>query len=163
MSVENIPNVKGSRFTFLVKDMKEYLITRRNMTSFFILEIPETGIEPHHCEKEFASTSNRQVFCSKECCYEARQDKTKADRETTIIIVNVYVLCVAAHAGLHSVSRNSAPRDYKKVNSNKKTLEFYHKKQEEKALCKDLSETKEQLSDMNSCVDDIVRNDIVYS
>ena len=27
------------------------------------------------------SLSNRQIFCSKDCCYQARQDKTKADRE----------------------------------------------------------------------------------
>ena len=38
----------------------------------------------------------------------------------------------------------------KKVNHNKKTLEFYHKKQKEKALCKDLLQTKEQVSDTNS-------------
>ena len=26
-------------------------------------------------------TSNRQIFCSKDCCYQARQDQKKADRE----------------------------------------------------------------------------------
>ena len=37
-----------------------------------------------------------------------------------------------------------------KVNHNKKSLEFYHKKQKEKTLCKDLLQTKEQVSDTNS-------------
>ena len=43
-------------------------------------EIVKTKVCPH-CQKEFTPTSNRQVFCSKDCCYQARQDKTKADRE----------------------------------------------------------------------------------
>ena len=43
-------------------------------------EIVKTKICPH-CQKEFVPTSNRQIFCSKDCCYQARQDKTKADRE----------------------------------------------------------------------------------
>ena len=36
------------------------------------------------------------------------------------------------------------------TNRNKKTLEFYYKKQKEKELCKDLLQTKEQVSDTNS-------------
>ena len=43
-------------------------------------EIVKTKVCPH-CGKEFTPTSNRQIFCSKDCCYQARQDKTKADRE----------------------------------------------------------------------------------
>ena len=43
-------------------------------------EIVKTKVCPH-CQKEFIPTSNRQIFCSKDCCYQARQDKTKADRE----------------------------------------------------------------------------------
>ncbi len=34
-----------------------------------------------HCGKEFTPASNRQIFCSDECCYQARQDKKKAERE----------------------------------------------------------------------------------
>ena len=37
-----------------------------------------------------------------------------------------------------------------KINHNKKSLEFYHKKQKENALCKDLSQTKEPVSSTNS-------------
>ena len=36
------------------------------------------------------------------------------------------------------------------TNRNKKTLEFYYKKQKEKELCKDLLQTNEQVSDTNS-------------
>ena len=43
-------------------------------------KIVKTKVCPH-CQTEFVPTSNRQVFCSKDCCYQARQDKTKADRE----------------------------------------------------------------------------------
>lgn len=78
-------------------------------------EIVKTKVCPH-CQKEFIPTSNRQIFCSKDCCYQARQDKTKADREAEkaiIIIVSVYVLCVAVPTGLHTVSRNSAQRNVK--------------------------------------------------
>lgn len=78
-------------------------------------EIVKTRVCPH-CGKEFTPTSNRQIFCSKDCCYQARQDKTKADREAekeVIIIVSVYVLCVAVLTGLHTVSRNSVPRNVK--------------------------------------------------
>ncbi len=71
--------------------------------------VVKTKVCPH-CQTEFTPTSNRQVFCSKDCCYQARQDKTKADREAKkviTIIVSVYVLCVAVPTGLHTVSRNS--------------------------------------------------------
>ena len=34
-----------------------------------------------HCNKEFTPTSNRQIFCSKECRKQAGKDKKKADRE----------------------------------------------------------------------------------
>ena len=44
-------------------------------------EIVKTKVCPHCQKKEFIPTSNRQIFCSKDCCYQARQDKTKADRE----------------------------------------------------------------------------------
>ena len=31
-----------------------------------------------HCGREFTPASNRQIFCSDECCYQARQDKIRA-------------------------------------------------------------------------------------
>lgn len=41
-------------------------------------EIAKKKICPH-CSKEFTIASNRQIFCSKKCCYQARQDKAKAE------------------------------------------------------------------------------------
>ena len=40
-------------------------------------EIAKKKICPH-CGREFTIASNRQIFCSKKCCYQARQDKAKA-------------------------------------------------------------------------------------
>ena len=49
-------------------------------------EIVKKKVCPH-CGKEFTPASNRQIFCTKECCNQARQDKVKADRvgETRIV------------------------------------------------------------------------------
>lgn len=41
-------------------------------------EIAKKKICPH-CGREFTIASNRQIFCSKKCCYQARQDKAKAE------------------------------------------------------------------------------------
>lgn len=46
-----------------------------------------------------------------------KADKTKADREAKkaiTITVSVYVLCVVVPTGLHTVSKNSAPRNVKR-------------------------------------------------
>ena len=78
-------------------------------------EIVKTKVCPH-CNKEFIPTSNRQVFCSKECCYQARQDKrkqTEKQNEEITITDSVYVLCVAIPIGLHTANRNSAPKNAK--------------------------------------------------
>ena len=81
-------------------------------------------------KKEFVPTSNRQIFCSKDCCYQARQDQKKADRgsrkEEIIIIVSVSVLCVAVpFTGLcHTVSRNSVPRNVKSKTTTRNLWNF---------------------------------------
>ena len=115
-------------------------------------EIIKKKICPH-CGKEFTPTSNRQVFCSKKCCYQARQDKTKADREAEkgdhYYRQRVCAVCGSAYWPTHS-QQKFCSEECKKINHNKKTLEFYHKKQKEKTLCKDLLQTKEQVSDTNS-------------
>ena len=106
-----------------------------------------------HCNKEFIPASNRQIFCSKDCCYQARQDKVKADREaekgTHYYRQRECAVCGKVYWPTHS-QQKFCSEECQKVNHNKKTLEFYHKKQKEKALCKDLSQAKEQVSDMNS-------------
>ena len=94
-------------------------------------EIVKTKICPH-CQKEFVPTSNRQIFCSKDCCYQARQDKTKADREaekgnhyyrqrvcavcgsTSVSYTHLDVYKrQAVPTGLHTVNRNSVPKNVK--------------------------------------------------
>ena len=115
-------------------------------------EIVKAKVCPH-CQKEFVPTSNRQIFCSKDCCYQARQDKTKADREAEkgnhYYRQRVCAVCGSTYWPTHS-QQKFCSEECKKVNHNKKTLEFYYKKQKEKELCKDLLQTKEQVSDTNS-------------
>ena len=115
-------------------------------------EIVKTKICPH-CQKEFVATSNRQIFCSKDCCYQARQDQKKADREAEkgnhYYRQRVCAVCGSTYWPTHS-QQKFCSEECKKVNHNKKTLEFYYKKQKEKELCKDLLQTKEQVSDTNS-------------
>lgn len=43
-------------------------------------EIVKTKICPH-CGQEFTPASNRQIYCSKDCWGQARQDQKTADRE----------------------------------------------------------------------------------
>ena len=115
-------------------------------------EIVKTKICPH-CQKEFVPTSNRQIFCSKECCKQARKDKAKADREAEkgdhYYRQRKCEVCGSLYWPTHS-QQKFCSEECQKANHNKKTLEFYHKKQKEKALCKDLSQTKEQVSSTNS-------------
>ena len=106
-----------------------------------------------HCGKEFTPASNRQVFCSKECCKQARQDKVRADREAEkgdhFYRQRKCEVCGKLYWPAHS-QQKFCSEECIRVNHNKKTLEFYHKKQKEKALCKDISQTKEQVSSTNS-------------
>ena len=115
-------------------------------------EIVKTKICPH-CQKEFVPTSNRQIFCSKDCCYQARQDKTKADREAEkgnhYYRQRVCAVCGSTYWPTHS-QQKLCSEECQKQNHNEKSLEFYHKKQKEKSECKDLLQTKEQVSDTNS-------------
>ena len=94
-------------------------------------EIIKMKICPH-CGKEFTPTSNRQVFCSKDCCYQARQDKTKADREAEkgdhYYRQRVCAVCGSTYWPTHS-QQNFCSEECKKETHNKKTLEFYYKKQ----------------------------------
>lgn len=96
-------------------------------------EIVKTKVCPH-CQKEFIPTSNRQIFCSKDCCYQARQDKTKADREAEkgnhYYRQRVCAVCGSTYWPTHS-QQKFCSAECKKVNHNKKTLEFYYKKQKD--------------------------------
>lgn len=115
-------------------------------------EIIKKKICPH-CGKEFTPTSNRQIFCTKDCCKQSRQDKVKAERKKEkgdhFYRQRKCEVCGKLYWPTHS-QQKFCSNECIRVNHNKKTLEFYHKKQKEKALCKDLSQTKEQVSDTNS-------------
>ena len=94
-----------------------------------------------HCQKEFVSTSNRQIFCSKDCCYQARQDQKKADREAEkgnhYYRQRVCAVCGSTYWPAHS-QQKFCSEECQKQNHNEKSLEFYHKKQKEKSGCNDL-------------------------
>ena len=96
-------------------------------------EIIKKKICPH-CGKEFTPTSNRQIFCSKDCCYQARQDKTKADREAEkgdhYYRQRVCAVCGSTYWPTHS-QQKFCSEECQKINHNEKSLEFYHKKQKE--------------------------------
>ena len=115
-------------------------------------EIVKTKVCPH-CQKEFIPTSNRQIFCSKDCCYQARQDKTKADREAEkgnhYYRQRVCAVCGSTYWPTHS-QQKLCSEEYQKQNHNEKSLKFYHKKQKEKSKCNDLSQMKELVSSTNS-------------
>ena len=99
-----------------------------------------------HCNKEFTPTSNRQIFCSKECRKQAGKDKKKADREMGrgdhYYRQRKCEVCGSLYWPTHS-QQKFCSEECKKVNHNEKSLEFYHKKQKEKAVCNDLSQMKE--------------------
>ena len=115
-------------------------------------EIVKTKVCPH-CQKEFEPTSNRQIFCSKDCCYQARQDQKKADREAEkgnhYYRQRVCAVCGSTYWPTHS-QQKLCSEECQKQNHNEKSLEFYHKKQKEKSKCNDLSQMKEPVSSTNS-------------
>lgn len=90
-----------------------------------------------HCGKEFIPTSNRQVFCSKECCYQAGQAKKKAEREAErgdhYYRQRVCSVCGRMFWPTHS-QQTLCSEECRKKRHNEVTLEFYHKKQAEKKL-----------------------------
>ena len=75
-------------------------------------EIIKTKTCPH-CGKMFTPTSNRQLFCSRDCWNQARQEQRKRlekPREEVITTGNVPVPYVGIPTGLHTASRNFVPR-----------------------------------------------------
>ncbi|MFZ1645605.1 MAG: recombinase, partial [Blautia wexlerae] len=88
-----------------------------------------------------------------DCCYQARQDKTKADREAEkgnhYYRQRVCAVCGSTYWPAHS-QQKFCSEECQKQNHNEKSLEFYHKKRKEKSECKDLLQTKELVSSTNS-------------
>ena len=118
-------------------------------------EIVKKKVCPH-CGTEFVPTSNRQIFCSDDCCYQARQDKKKADREAER--GNHYyrqrkcAVCGKLYWPTHS--QQTLCSDECKAEKNKIRQHNYYKRKQEKEKSQwiDLSQTKEQVLTTNSSV-----------
>lgn len=93
-------------------------------------EIIKTKTCPH-CGKMFTPTSNRQLFCSRECWNQARQEQKKADREaergTHYYRQRTCAVCGHSYWPTHS-QQEFCSDECRRINHNRKTLEFYHKK-----------------------------------
>ncbi len=105
-----------------------------------------------YCGKEFTPTSNRQIFCTKECRYQSSQMQKKTEREKERN--NHYyrqrqcAVCGDDFWPTHS-QQILCSDECKKLNHNRKSLEFYHKKKLEENLCKNILQTNGQASDIN--------------
>ena len=90
-----------------------------------------------HCGKEFIPTSNRQVFCSKECRYQAEQAEKKAKREAERGD-HYYRQRKCAVCGKlfwpNSSGQTVCSEECRKKHHNEYSLEWWHKKQAEKEL-----------------------------
>ena len=95
-------------------------------------EIIKTKTCPH-CGKVFTPTSNRQLFCSRECWNQARLEQKKADREaergTHYYRQRACAVCGHSYWPTHS-QQEFCSEECRRINHNRKTLEFYHKKKE---------------------------------
>ena len=106
-----------------------------------------------HCGKEFVPASNRQAFCSKDCCYQARQEKKKVEREaergTRYYRQRNCAVCGSLYWPINS-QQKFCSEECQRVNHNRKTLEFYHKKKEkERMICRNSSQTNGQACSMS--------------
>lgn len=88
-----------------------------------------------HCGVEFTPTSNRQVFCSKACCYQARQGQKKAEREaergSNYYRQRKCEVCGKVYWPTHS-QQTLCSEECRRKRHNEVTLAFYHRKQSEK-------------------------------
>ena len=93
-------------------------------------EIIKTKTCPH-CGKVFTPTSNRQIFCSRDCWNQSRQEQKKADREAErgnhYYRQRACAVCGHSYWPTHS-QQEFCSDECRRIDHNKKTLEFYHKK-----------------------------------
>ena len=115
-------------------------------------EIVKAKVCPH-CQKEFVPTSDRQIFCSKDCCFRQGKTKRKADREAEkgnhYYRQRVCAVCGSTYWPTHS-QQKFCSEECRNQKSQRKIFGFYHKKQKEKSKCKDLLQMKEPVSSTNS-------------
>ena len=93
-------------------------------------EIIKTKTCPH-CGKMFTPTSNRQLFCSRDCWNQARQEQKEAAREAErgghYYRQRTCTVCGHSYWPTHS-QQEFCSDECRRINHNRKTLEFYHKK-----------------------------------
>ena len=93
-------------------------------------EIIKTKTCPH-CGKIFTPTSNRQIFCSRDCWNQARQEQKEAAREaergTHYYRQRACAVCGHSYWPTHS-QQEFCSEECRRINHNRKTLEFYYKK-----------------------------------
>lgn len=93
-------------------------------------EIIKTKTCPH-CGKMFTPTSNRQIFCSRDCWNQARQEQKEAAREAErgghYYRQRACAVCGHSYWPTHS-QQEFCSDECRRINHNRKTLEFYHKK-----------------------------------
>ena len=93
-------------------------------------EIIKTKTCPH-CGKEFTPTSNRQLFCSRDCWNQARQEQKEAAREAErrghYYRQRACAVCGHSYWPTHN-QQEFCSDECRRINHNRKTLEFYHKK-----------------------------------
>lgn len=84
-----------------------------------------------HCGKVFTPTSNRQIFCSRDCWNQARQERKEAAREAErgghYYRQRACAVCGHSYWPTHS-QQEFCSDECRRINHNRKTLEFYHKK-----------------------------------
>ena len=93
-------------------------------------EIIKTKTCPH-CGKMFTPTSNRQIFCSRDCWNQARQEQKEAAREAErgghYYRQRTCAVCGQSYWPTHS-QQEFCSDECRRINHNRKTLEFYHRK-----------------------------------
>ena len=85
-----------------------------------------------HCGVEFIPTSNRQIFCSKECCYQERQEKAKHS-ENYSFKKRTCVVCGKEYQPTHSQQRYCC-EDCRKIMHNQQSINSYYKNKQECAI-----------------------------
>ena len=96
-------------------------------------EIVKKKVCPH-CGKEYVPESNRQIFCSKDCRKAAqqaeKQKRREAERGDHYYRQRTCAVCGELYWPTHS-QQKFCSEDCQRINHNKVTLEFYHRRKEQ--------------------------------
>lgn len=100
-----------------------------------------------HCGTEFVPASNRQIFCTKDCCYQERQVQKRAMREKErgdhFYRQRTCKVCGKSYWPTHS-QQVYCTELCSKADHNKITLSAYHnKRKKEEEQCQNSSQTRE--------------------